>query len=77
MKPHVVAIDYGQARFVLALMASGVACVALFTGYLTGGQWLAAQGTILGLYSAHSVLDDKIPDRNFQHDALTDHSPGT
>lgn len=54
--------DFGEARFILAVAATVIACVALFTRFITGGEWVAIEGTILGLYSAHSVLDDKIRD---------------
>jgi hypothetical protein len=55
--------DFGEARFILAMIATMVASVALFTHHLTGGEWVAIEGTILGLYTAHSICDDKIPDR--------------
>ena len=54
--------DYGEARFILALIATVNASVALFTKFLTGGEWVTVQATILGLYTAHSVIDDKFRD---------------
>jgi hypothetical protein len=56
-------LDYSEARFILAMIATMVGSVALFSRHLTGGEWVAIQGTILGLYTAHSICDDKIPDR--------------
>ncbi|TDX21894.1 hypothetical protein DFO67_13213 [Modicisalibacter xianhensis] len=46
-------------KFVLAVLASGVACGALFTGHMSGTEWLSAQGMILGVYGAANVAQKK------------------
>jgi len=55
--------DYQEARFTLALIASLVALVALFTRFMDQDHYLHLQEVILGLYAAHSLLDDKLRDR--------------
>ena len=55
--------DFGQARFILALLASVVVCAALFAHFVDQEHFVKLQAIILGLYAAHSILDDKLPDR--------------
>lgn len=46
-------------KFLLAVAASIVAGVALFTDHLGAVEWLSAQGLILGLYEAGNVAAKK------------------
>jgi hypothetical protein len=55
--------DFGEARFILAALASVVVCLALFTRFVDQEHFVKLQAIILGLYAAHSILDDKLPDR--------------
>ena len=65
--------DFGEARFLFGMIATLVATVGLFTKFLTGGEFVALQTTILTLYTAHSVVDDKFRDR--KEDAHADAGP--
>jgi hypothetical protein len=56
--------DYTQVRTVLAASSLIIITVALFTKYLEGGAFAASLSAILACYSAHSIFDDKYPDRN-------------
>lgn len=57
-------VDYSEARFILASVVSAIASAALFTHFVTGGEWVTMQTAVLACYTAHSVLDDKLNDRN-------------
>ena len=54
--------DYSEARFILAVLIVLTAIVALFTKFLTGGEFVAIATATLTLYTAHSAIDDKIRD---------------
>jgi hypothetical protein len=58
--------DYTQVRTVLAASSLIIITVALFTKYLEGGAFAASLSAILACYSAHSIFDDKLPDRGDQ-----------
>lgn len=51
---------YRSRKFLLAASASVTAHIALFTGEMDGGTWVAAQTLILGLYSASDITEHKI-----------------
>jgi len=51
---------FRSRKFALAAAASLVSHVSLGLGWLTGGEWIAAQGLILGLYSAANVAEVKV-----------------
>ena len=44
-----------QRKFALAMLFSISTIVGLFTGFLLGGEFIAAMGLILGLYGAANV----------------------
>lgn len=46
-------------KFLLAAFVSGVASVAVFTGHLTGSEWIAAESLVFGLYGASNVAAKK------------------
>ena len=50
---------YRSRKFGLAAFASGCSAVALFMGIISGGEWVAAQTIILGLYGAANVWEKK------------------
>lgn len=45
-----LAREFTKRRFCLAVFAETAATVALFTGFMTGGEWNAATALVLGLY---------------------------
>lgn len=55
--------DYSEARFLLAAVMELAAIVMRFLGYLDEGHFVTIVSIVLGLYSAHSLADDKIRDR--------------
>lgn len=59
--------DWKEPRVALAAFASIVASVALFTGHMEAGSWIAAQGVVSAIFAGHSLMDDKMADR--PHDA--------
>jgi len=44
-----------QRKFAIAMLFSISTIVALFTGFLGGGEFITAMGLILGLYGAANV----------------------
>lgn len=54
--------DYGEARFILAVAITILSAVFLCIGLIHETTWGATQATILGLYSIHSMVDDKVRD---------------
>jgi hypothetical protein len=54
--------DYGEARFILAFLMEVAVIVMRFKGFLDEGHFVAVASIVLGLYSAHSLADDKIRD---------------
>jgi len=53
-------ITPGQRTFIGAAAAQITASVALFTGHLTGDQWVTAITLILFVYSGKSVAETYI-----------------
>ncbi len=51
---------YRSRKFRLALFASVVASIALFTIDFSGTTWVTAQSIILGLYGAANVGEKKV-----------------
>lgn len=50
----------GLRKFILAAFASLSAAVLCYTGHMSGGEWVAGQSLILGLYKAANVIDKKL-----------------
>ena len=52
-----MAVDdrYRSRKFWLAAVASAVSHVALFSGSMDGGTWVAAQTLILAMYNSANV----------------------
>lgn len=50
----------GQRKFALALIGSLSASGLCAFHCLSGGEWVAAQGLILGLYKAANVIDKRL-----------------
>lgn len=46
-------------KFLLSVVATAVACAALFTGHMSAVEWLSAQAMILGVYGAANVAQKK------------------
>lgn len=55
--------DYTEARFILAFLLILASIVALFTRHMDQEHFVAVVTIVLGLYSAHSIADDKLRDR--------------
>jgi uncharacterized membrane protein YccF (DUF307 family) len=51
---------YRSRKFLLALIASIVSSIALFTIDFSGATWVSAQSIILGLYGAANVTNKKV-----------------
>ena len=51
---------FRSRKFALAAVASLMSHVSLPLGWLAGGEWIAAQGLILGLYAAANVAEAKV-----------------
>lgn len=51
---------YRSRKFLLALLASIVSSIALFTIDFSGATWVSAQSIILGLYGAANVTNKKV-----------------
>lgn len=49
-----------QRKFALAMLFSISTIVGLFTGFLGGGEFIAAMGLILGLYGAANIAQRKV-----------------
>jgi hypothetical protein len=56
--------DWKEPRVLLAAFASVLAATALFTGHMSAGEWIAAQGVVTTLFGVHSIADDKVADRH-------------
>lgn len=54
--------DYGEARFCLAGILEVAAIIMRTMGYLDETHFVEVVTVVLGLYSAHSLADDKIRD---------------
>lgn len=48
---------FRERKFFLAAIFTGVGGVALFTGHLTGGEFIALSGSVLALYGAAKFMD--------------------
>lgn len=53
-------MKYRSRKFLLAAFFTGTGMIALFTGHLTGGEWISLAGLIVGLYGASDVADQKL-----------------
>ncbi len=51
---------YKSRKFLLALLASIVSSIALFTIDFSGATWVSAQSIILGLYGVANVTNKKV-----------------
>ena len=51
---------YKSRKFLLALLASIVSSIALFTIDFSGATWVSARSIILGLYGAANVTNKKV-----------------
>ena len=51
---------YKSRKFLLALLASIVSSIALFTIDFSGTTWVSAQSIILGLYGVANVTNKKV-----------------
>ncbi len=47
--------SYTSRKYSLAFIATSISAIGLFTGHLTGSEWVTAQSIILGLYGASNV----------------------
>jgi hypothetical protein len=47
-------------KFILAMLVQGTASVALFTGRIDGGTYVAVSSLSLSIYGASSVADKKL-----------------
>ena len=48
-----------QRKFALACLFAAVTVIALFTGHITGGEFIASEAAILGLYGAANVMEKR------------------
>ena len=48
---------YTGRKFALSVFASVISAAGLFWHFLSGGEWIAAQSIILGLYKAADVTE--------------------
>lgn len=53
-------MNWKSTKFVHALGVQFVASVALFTGHIDGGTWVAASTLALGIYSISDVAQKRI-----------------
>lgn len=56
-------IDYGQARFVIAVTVIVLSTALILFDKIKAADWVQVICATLALYALHSVLDDKLPDR--------------
>jgi len=50
---------YTSRKFLLACVFTGAAIMGLMAGKLSGGEFVMLAGTVLGLYGAADVAQDK------------------
>jgi hypothetical protein len=55
--------DFAEVRALLAMAALASLIVMVWTGHITGMVFGACFTTVFGCYTAHSCIDDKIPNR--------------
>jgi hypothetical protein len=53
-------MNLGSTKFIHAIGVQVVATVALFTGHITGAEWIAASTIALAIYTAGDVAQKKI-----------------
>lgn len=51
---------FRQRKFTLALLFTLSTIAALFTGHLDGGQFIAVQSSIMGIYGVSNVADKQV-----------------
>lgn len=49
-----------NTKYFQSMFAQAVASVALFTGHLDGGTWVAAMALALGIYAASNVAAQRV-----------------
>ena len=54
---------YGSRKFILTVWAMCLLTVALFTGKLTGNEWVIGISLVLGMYKGAQITDDKLNGR--------------
>jgi hypothetical protein len=52
-------VNITSTKFIHAIGAQAVACIALFTGHLDGATWVAATTITLGIYSLADVVQKR------------------
>lgn len=53
-------LNWQSTKFAHALLVQAIASVALFTGHLDGGAWVAASTLALGIYAVADVAQKRI-----------------
>ncbi len=48
---------FRSRKFQIACFCIGISAISLFSGYLTGAEWLTAVGLVLGLYGGANVAE--------------------
>jgi hypothetical protein len=56
--------DYRETRAVLAIAGLAIITTLIWRHFMGEASFSACFGVIFACYTAHSVLDDKIPDAN-------------
>lgn len=51
---------YSSRKFLLTVWGMCLLSVALFTGKLSGGEWVAAMSLLLGMYKGAQIADDRL-----------------
>jgi hypothetical protein len=71
--------DFAEVRAILAMSALVILTVLVWTGHIGDTAFAACFTTVFACYSAHSLCDDKFPDRPMQprdivaHDDIEKH----
>jgi hypothetical protein len=55
--------DFAEVRAILAMSALVILTVLVWTNHIGGTIFGACFTTVFGCYTAHSCIDDKLPDR--------------
>jgi hypothetical protein len=55
-------MNWRSTKFQHAMFVQLVATVGLFTGHLTGAEWIAASTIALGIYAAADVAQKRMAD---------------
>ena len=53
-------MNWASTKFVHAIGVQLIASVAMFTGHLSGAEWIAASTIALGIYSIADVAQKRI-----------------